>query len=52
MDLTEVTTETDKSLETALSLIQQIRHEETGPVIEELEILINQIHLISGEYRP
>ena len=52
IDLTEVTTETACPLEKALSTIQTVRMEESGPVVEELESLINQIHMISGEYHP
>jgi hypothetical protein len=50
-DLAEIDTETAPSLENALSLIQQVRTEESGPVVGELEDLIDQIHMISGEYR-
>jgi hypothetical protein len=50
-DLAEIDTETAPALENALSLIQQVRTEESGPVVGELEDLIDQIHTISGEYR-
>jgi hypothetical protein len=50
-DLTEINTEMAPALENALSLIQQVRTEESGPVVGELEDLIDQIHTISGEYR-
>ena len=50
IDLTEITTDTAAPLESALSIIQQVRTSESGSVITELENLINQIHLISGEY--
>jgi len=52
IDLTEITTETATPLESALSILQQVREQESGPVIDQLESLINQIHLISGEYHP
>jgi hypothetical protein len=50
IDLTEITSETAAPLKTVLSLIQQVRVEESGPVVDELESLIDQIHVISGEY--
>jgi hypothetical protein len=52
IDLTEVNKETAGPLEDALSLIQQVRTKETGVAAAELEALINQIHMISGEYHP
>lgn len=50
VDLTDITTETAAPLESALSMIQQVRTSESGSIIEALENLIDQIHLISGEY--
>jgi hypothetical protein len=50
VDLTDLTAETATPLESALSIIQQVRTSESGSIIEELENLIDQIHLISGEY--
>ena len=50
IDLTEITAETATPLESALSILQQIRTSESGSIIIELENLINQIHYISGEY--
>jgi hypothetical protein len=50
-DLTEINTETAPALENTLNLIQQVRTEESGPVVAELEDLIDQIHTVSGEYR-
>jgi hypothetical protein len=50
-DLSEINTETAPALENALNLIQQVRTEESGPAVAELEALIDQIHTISGEYR-
>jgi hypothetical protein len=52
IDLSELTTETSTALETALSIIQKVRTEESGPVINDLENLIDQIHMVSGEYQP
>jgi hypothetical protein len=52
VDLSEITTETVAPLEKALHLVQQVRLEESGHVVAELEALIDQIHIISGEYHP
>jgi len=52
IDLTEITTETATPLESALAIMQQVRTTESGPIIAELENLINQLHLISREYHP
>ena len=46
----ELPTNEVASLEKALSLIQQVRTEESGQVVNELENLIDQIHTIAGEY--
>jgi len=51
MDTMSLSDEDALKLDKALSLIQQVRTEESGPLITELEDLINQIHVISGEYR-
>ena len=51
-DLTDLTEQTSLPLEKALSLLQEVRTMESGPVTQELETLIDQIHMISGEYRP
>jgi hypothetical protein len=51
IDLTEVDSETEPALETALRQIHQVRTEESGPVVTELECLMSQIFAISGEYR-
>ena len=50
-DLTEINTETAAPLESALSLMQEVREKESGQVVAELEALIDRIHKVSGEYR-
>lgn len=50
-DLSEINTETAPALENVLHIIQQVRTEESGETVAELEALIDQIHTISGEYR-
>ena len=51
-DLTDITQETCVPLEKVLSLLEEVRTKESGPVTQELEMLIDQIHRISGEYHP
>ena len=51
IDLKEVDSDTEPSLENALRLIDQVRTTETGPVVSELESLMEKICIISGEYR-
>jgi len=51
-DLTDVTEESSLPLEKVLSVLQEVRTTESGPVTQELEMLIDKIHMISGEYRP
>jgi hypothetical protein len=51
-NLTEVTSEIVAPLDKSLSLIQQVRTEESGQVVTELESIIHQIHVVSGEYSP
>lgn len=50
-DLNDVTIQSTAAIEKALSLIQQVRTEESGTVVADLESLIDQIHHVSGEYR-
>lgn len=52
IDLTELNSETASSLERALSLIHQVRTTESGPAVNELESLIDAIHVVSGDYHP
>jgi hypothetical protein len=51
IDLTEVDSEIEPALETALRQIHQVRTKESGPAVTELESLMSQIFAISGEYR-
>jgi hypothetical protein len=51
LDLAQVTNNDTVKLEKALALMQQARTEESDQVVTELEDLINQIHLLTGEYR-
>jgi uncharacterized protein YicC (UPF0701 family) len=50
-DLTEINTETAVALESALSVMQQVREKEGGQVVEELEAFVDRVHTVSGEYR-
>jgi len=50
-DLTEINTETAAPLESALSVMQEVRETESGQAVEELEALIDRVHKTSTEYR-
>ena len=52
IDLTELTPKNAGNLDKILSILQHLRTEESDPVVIELESLIDQIHIISGEYLP
>ena len=50
-DLAEINTETAARLESALSVMRDVRENESGRVIAELEAVIDRIHTVSREYQ-